>query len=231
MGLARSKLKAVIESSQFEYMVIGAILLNAITLGLETYPAIMNTYGSILLNVDLFFVLFFTTEISLRLLAQGRRFFQEGWNWFDFTIVGLTLLPFLGIAGLGNVSAFRSLRVLRLLAAIPAFRRVLRGIGRALSGSMAVLCVLTVILYVYGVIAVKLFRDASPELFADLDGAIFTLFQIMTLDAWSDIVRPIMDVYWWSGLFFASFIITTVFILLSIVIGIASNAMADKTVD
>lgn len=223
----RLKLHTFLQTRWFEYVVISAISLNAVTLGLETYPSVMSSYGEFLLAIDFYFILFFITEITLRLVAHGRGFFREGWNWFDFVIVGITVLPFLGIAGLGNVSAFRALRVLRLLAVIPAFRRVLQGIGRALAGSIAVMIVLTVILYVYGVIAVKVFRDISPELFPDLGGAIFTLFQIMTLDAWSDIVRPIMNVYWWSGLFFASFIITTVFILLSIVIGIASNAMAD----
>jgi voltage-gated sodium channel len=47
----------------------------------------------------------------------------------------------------------------------------------------------------------------------------------MTLDAWSDVVRPLMDVYWWAGPFFMSFIVVAVFILLSIIIGVASNAI------
>jgi len=175
----------------------------------------MTSYGPTLLRLDMFFVGFFVLELLLRLSVYRRSFFHDGWNWFDATVVTLTLLPFLGIAGLGNVSAFRAVRLLR----------VLNGIGRALSGSVAVMAVLAVILYVYAVVSVKLFREVSPERFADLDTAFFTYFQIMTLDAWSDIVRPIMEVYWWSGLFFMSFTITAVFILLSIIIGIASQAV------
>ncbi len=210
----------------FERAVLGAIVLNAITLGLETYPTIMTSYGTVLLRLDLFFVGFFVIELTLRLFVYRRAFWQDGWNWFDASVVFLTLLPFLGIAGLGNVSAFRAVRLLRVLSIIPAFKQVLRGIGRALSGSLAVMVVLGVILYVYAVVSVKLFREASPERFADLDTAFFTYFQIMTLDAWSDIVRPIMDVHWWAGLFFMSFIVTAVFILLSIIIGVASNAIS-----
>ena len=209
----------------FERVVIGIIILNAITLGLETYPSVMARYGPALLRLDLFFVMFFVVELAMRLYVYRRAFWHDGWNWFDAAVVLLTLLPFLGIAGLGNVSAFRAVRLLRVLSIIPAFKRVLRGIGRALSGSLAVMAVLGVILYVYAVVSVKLFRDASPDRFTDLDTAFFTYFQNMTLDAWSDIVRPIMEVHWWAGLFFMSFIVTAVFILLSIIIGVASNAI------
>jgi voltage-gated sodium channel len=217
--------KRIVTATWFEYLVLVAIMCNAMTLGLETYPAVMASYGTILLRIDVFFIGFFVCELALRLSAYGRSFWRDGWNWFDASVVTLTVLPYLGIAGLGNVSAFRAVRLLRVLTIIPSFKRVLEGIGRALAGSVAVMAVLVIILYVYAVISVKLFRDVSPERFADLHSAFFTYFQIMTLDAWSDIVRPIMEVYWWSGLFFMSFIITAVFILLSIIIGIASNAV------
>lgn len=223
--IVMSPIRHFITHPWFERVVLSVIVLNAVTLGLETYPAVMEQHGSLLLRFDLLFVIFFVIELTLRLSVFRHAFFKSGWNCFDFVIVLLTLLPFLGISGLGNLSAFRALRLLRVLSIIPAFKRVLSGIGRALAGSLAVMSVLTILLYVYAVIAVKLFRDASPERFADLDTAFFTFFQIMTLDAWSDIVRPIMDMYWWAGLFFMSFIITAVFILLSIIIGVASNAM------
>ncbi|MBX9906346.1 ion transporter [Patescibacteria group bacterium] len=221
-------MKSIITNPWFERLVLAIIVANAITLGLETYPAIMLAYGSTLMKLDLVFVGFFVIELSLRLSVLGRTFWQDGWNWFDATVVGLTVLPFLGVSGIGNVSAFRAVRLLRVLSIIPSFRRVLAGIGRALSGSFAVMAVLAVILYVYAVVSVKLFRDVSPEKFADLGTSFFTYFQIMTLDAWSDIVLPIMAVYWWAGMFFVSFIVTAVFILLSILIGVASNAMNEN---
>lgn len=221
-------MKSLVNNPWFERVVLVCIVSNAVTLGLETYPAVMDTYGSVLLGIDLFFVIFFVVELSLRLSVFGKSFWSDGWNWFDATVVGLTILPFFGLSGIGNVSAFRAVRLLRVFSIIPAFRRVLAGIGRALTGSLAVMAVLTVIIYVYAVVSVKLFREVSPERFADLDTSFFTYFQIMTLDAWSDIVRPLIAVHWWAGPFFASFIITAVFILLSILIGIASNAMNES---
>lgn len=218
-------LEKIVTGNAFERTILAVIVLNAITLGLETYPTVMNTYGPLLLRLDLFFVILFTTELLLKLFVFRRAFFLSGWNVFDAAVVALTLLPFLGIPALGNVSAFRAVRLLRVLSLIPATRRILRGIGKALSGSLAVMLVLTIIMYVYAVVSVKLFREVSPERFADLDSAFFTYFQIMTLDAWSDIVRPLMEVYAWAGLFFMSFIIIAVFVLLSIIIGVASEAI------
>jgi voltage-gated sodium channel len=220
-----SFLKPLVESRFFERCVVVMIVLNAVTLGLETYPALMATYGPTLYFLDRFFLSFFVIELGLRISVWRTAFFREGWNWFDFIIVVLTLLPSLGVPGLGNLSAFRALRLLRLLSVVPSFRRVLRGIVRALQGSFAVMCVLGIILYVFSVVSVKLFQNANPTYFADLDTAFFTFFQIMTLDAWSDIVRPLMVDYPWAGLYFVSFIVTTVFILLSIIIGVAANAV------
>jgi len=218
-------LKKLISNRWFEYIVILAIILNAITLGLETYPRVMNEYGGLLHYTDKSFIFFFVIELLIRITVKQSSFFKEGWNLFDFIIVVVSLLPLLGIPGLGNVSAFRALRLLRLLSIVPAFKRVLQGIGRALQGSFAVMCVLIVILYVFSVVSVKLFRDVSPIYFADLDTAFFTFFQIMTLDGWSDIVRPIMELYPLASLYFAIYIVMTVFVLLSILIGIASNAI------
>lgn len=221
-------LNEFISNKWFERTVVLVIILNAITLGLETYPGIMSEYEGFLRYADRGFIFFFVTELLIRITIKQKSFFKEGWNIFDFSIVTVSILPLLGMTGLGNISAFRALRLLRLLSVVPSFRRILRGIGRALQGSFAVMCVLLVILYVFSVVSVKLFRDVSPFYFTDLGTAFFTFFQIMTLDGWSDIVRPIMQLYPLSSLYFAAYIIVTVFILLSIIIGIASNAIGQS---
>lgn len=122
---------AFVRAAWFERVVAVAIAINAITLGLETYPRVMRSYGDILHALDLAFILFFVCELIGRMTAYGRAFWRDGWHWFDFSIVTITLLPVFGISALGNVSAFRALRLLRLLSAIPSFRSVLMGLMRA----------------------------------------------------------------------------------------------------
>lgn len=220
----RSMLKALTSSHAFQIVVIAAIILNSIVLGIETYPGAMAQYGDLLHGLDMAFLLFFVVELSLRITAEGMDFFRGKWNWFDFCIVLISLLPFVG--NLSALRALRILRALRLLTAVPVFQKILTGIGLAFRNSAPVAIVLAVIMYVYGVLSSKLFGAVDPVHFGDLDAALMTLFQIITLDAWTEIIRPIIAEQWYAGIFFVSFVLIAVFILLSIVIGIASDAMS-----
>ena len=219
-------LAKVVQHPWFDRFVMGVILVNAITLALETYPQVMAQFGDILTTLDGIFIAFFIIELALRMMVYRRAFFADGWRWFDLSIVVLTTLPLLGVSALGNVSAFRALRLLRLLSAIPAFRRVFAGIMRALRDSATVMGVLALLLGIFAIVASKLFGSLDPEHFGNLHTAMFTLFQMMTLDAWSDVVRPLMASSAMAVPFFVSFIVVVVFILLSTIIGIAANAMS-----
>lgn len=221
-------LATVVNSIWFDRVVMVAILGNALTLSLETYGEVMTQFGPELRVIDQFFIGFFIVELCLRLIVYRRAFFSDGWRWFDLVIVVLTTLPMLGISALGNVSAFRALRLLRLLGAVPAFRGVFEGIIRALRDSAAVMGVLVVLVAIFAIVAAKLFGEIDPEHFGNMHTAMFTLFQIMTLDAWSDIVRPLMEVSVKAGVFFVTYIVVVVFILLSTIIGIAANAMSSN---
>lgn len=220
-------MKKILEHRFFEYMVLLAIISNAILLGVETYPSIMRQYGTTLHYVDVGFILFFTAELLMKLFVYRMRFFRSGWNIFDLCVVLLTILPVLG-----NVSALRAVRILRalrLISGIPSLRRVIESIFKAAAEFGAVLGVLTIVLYIYAVMGSKLFHTESGEHFGDLGKAMFTMFQVMTLDAWSDIARPIITQSPVLGLiFFISFIGIAVFLLLSIVVGIASNALQNS---
>ncbi len=224
-----TRISAIIEDPRFERTVITVICLNALVLGIETFPSVMQTHGTLLRAIDLAFIVFFVGELSLRIYVHRAAFFhwKQGWNWFDFIIVALTMAPFVE-----NASALRTLRILRalrLVSVVPALRNVVTGIGRAIGGFAAVLGVLVLLHYVAAVMASQMFGQAFPEKFGNLFISLFTFFQIMTLDAWSDVARPVMEVYPWSWLLFVFFIATTVFLLLSVIVGIAANAMQEDT--
>ncbi len=217
--------RALIEHPVFERLVVSAITLNAIILGIETFPSVMATHGELLHHIDLVFVAFFVIELAMRIYVHRLRFFhyREGWNWFDFLIVGFTLMPFMG--NVSALRAFRILRALRLLSTIPALRKVITGILRAVNDFAAVLAVLIVVNYVAAVMASKMFGESFPDRFGNVGTSLFTLFQIMTLDAWTDIANPIIEKYPAATIFFVGYICVTVFLLLSIIVGIAANAM------
>ena len=218
----RKKLQGFVENVWFTNTVIALIILNAIVLGVEATAT--GDLLAALLIVDQFFVAIFAVEILLKLYAYRLSFFRSGWNTFDFTIVAISLVPASG--PLSVLRALRILRVLRLISQVPSLRRVADAFLHSLSGLSAVLAILLIIFYAGAVMAVKFFGQEFPQWFGSVGGAMYSLFQIMTLESWSmGIVRPVMEVYPYAWTFFVPFILLTTFAVLNLVIGIIVNSM------
>ena len=47
-----------------------------------------------------------------------------------------------------------------------------------------------------------LFGDDDPERWADLGISLITLFQVLTLSSWENVMLPMQAIYWWSWIFF-----------------------------
>jgi voltage-gated sodium channel len=77
----------------FPLSVIIVILVNAVTLGLETSPALYDYMGGFLHILDRVILAIFVLEIVLKLIGHGGRFFLNAWNVFDFVIVAIALVP------------------------------------------------------------------------------------------------------------------------------------------
>ena len=225
---ARRKAAEFIESNFIVRLIIGLILANAITLGLETDRALSSQHGAWLDLADEVFLSVFTLELLIKLFAYRWHFFRSGWNVFDFVIVAVAWVPASGPFSV--LRAFRILRILRLLSVVPQMRRVISALGHSIPGMSSVIGVLLLIFYVCAVLATKLFgQHPDPnmqEWFGSISASAYTLFQVMTLESWSmGIVRPTMALFPWSGLFFIPFIIVTSFAVLNLFIGIIVDAM------
>ncbi len=225
---SREKVSRFVEQPKFIQFITALILINAITLGLETDAQIMKSFGTWLLMIDKIILLLFTAELALKFYAYRLSFFRSGWNVFDFTIVTIAWLPTTG--ALSVLRALRILRVLRLLSVVPQMRRVIAALGHSIPGMVSVIGVLGIIFYVSAVLTTKLFGDhTDPELqqwFGSVGASAYTLFQIMTLESWSmGIVRPVMEHYPLAWIFFVPFIVITSFAVLNLFIGIIVDAM------
>lgn len=224
----RLKLAEFFESTIFTRFITSIILLNAVTLGLETNASIKTDYGHWLTLIDFIILNIFTIELALKFWTFRLGFFRSGWNIFDFIIVTIAWIPASGPFSV--LRALRILRVLRLLSVVPQMRRVISALGYSIPGMMSVVGVLSLIFYVCAVLATKLFgQHADPnmqEWFGTLGNSAYTLFQIMTLESWSmGVVRPTMILFPWAWLFFVPFIIITSFAVLNLFIGIIVDAM------
>ena len=223
----RQKIQTLVTNPLFERVILVLIGINAVTLGLETWPLAMAAAGPLLLAIDKAILSVFVAEIVLRLIADFRGFWRDPWRIFDFIIVGISLLPTTG--PLSVLRAFRILRVLRLISNVEAMRRVVQGLLQALPGMGSILLLLLLIFYVFAVISTKLFAASFPDWFGSVASSAYTLFQVMTLESWSmGIVRPVMDVYPYAWALFLPFIIATAFTVLNLFIGVIVDAMQSE---
>lgn len=221
------KLGRYVESDLVQKIIIGLILLNALTLGLETNSEIMNKYGDHISFLDKFILSIFVVEILIKLGYRKLDFFKDGWNVFDFIIIGIALAP-----ATGSLSVLRTLRIfraMRLLSVVPSMRKVTQALLSAIPGILSVGSIILLIFYVSAVLATNFFGSDFNSWFGNIGRSMFSLFQIMTLESWSmGIVRPVMELYPWAWVFFVPFILVTSFAVLNLFIGIIVDAMQSQ---
>lgn len=223
----RQRVADWIESTPIQNFVIGVIIFNAITLGLETSTTVMRLAGGPLKLIEQFVLAIFVVEILLKLYAFGPRFFRSGWNVFDFIIVGIALIPAAGPFAI--LRALRILRVLRLLTKIDRLRRIIESLLHAIPSIGWILFLLGMVFYIFAVMGTQLFAASFPEKFGTLGRTLYTLFQVMTLESWSEgISRPAIAVYPYAWIYFTSFVLITSFVVLNLFIGIIVSTMQEQ---
>jgi voltage-gated sodium channel len=220
----RQHVQAWLNTPLFQRTILTLIVINAIILGLETSPTVMQAAGPWILLIDKGILAVFVVELALRMYVHRLAFWRDPWSVFDFSVVAIALVPATG--PLAVLRALRVLRVLRMLTIVPSMRRVVGALLSAIPGLSSIAVVLLLVFYVFGVIATHLFGALFPEWFGHLGRSLYTLFQVMTLESWSmGIARPVMEQAPWAWAFFITFILFATFTMLNLFIAIIVNAM------
>lgn len=218
-----------VEGTLFRNLITALIVLNAVILGLLTHDGWSPGVRRALAGTDQAITWLFAAEIATKLIVYRLSFFRSGWNWFDFLVVTVSLVP----AGreISVLRALRVLRVLRLLHMVPMLRRITEALLKALPGMGAILAVLALLTYVAAVMATNLYGSSDdPEvqaLFGDLPKSAFTLFQVMTMDGWrNEVVQKVMDAgHPYAWVFFLGFIFLASFAVLNLFIALIVEAL------
>ncbi|MEW2914732.1 ion transporter [Leisingera sp. JC11] len=220
----RDRAREFVERPWVTNTILGIIIFNAVTLGLGTSAAVRAHAGGLLDVIDTAVLTIFVLELALKLFAYGLRFFSSAWNIFDLVVVSFGLLP--DSQGLSALRGLRVVRALRLLSVIPQMRAVVQALLDALPGMGAVIVMISIVFYVFGVMATMMYGAAFDEWFGTLGRSLYSLFQIMTLESWSmGIVRPVMEEFPFAWSFFVPFIVITAFSVLNLFIGLLVNTM------
>lgn len=213
------------ECQFFHNAILGVIIFNAIIVGLETSQTLMVSHGRLFSWLNTIILFLFLVEISLRLIAEWPRplrFFRDGWNVFDFTIITVSLLPDTGaFATVARLA--RMLRVTRIISTLPELRLIISTMLRSIPSMGHVVLLLSLLLYVYGILGYYWFHDNDPAHWGTLGTALLTLFQMLTLEGWVEIQQASLAAHPWAWLYFASFVIIAVFVVINLFIAVVLN--------
>ncbi len=252
------KIRQLVESRSFHTTVLALIVLAAVLIGLETSRVVMGRFGSAIRTLDTIIIYLFALEAALKMAAHGKRwyrYFKDPWNVFDFIIVAACLLPIDGhhAAVLRLVRVFRALR---LISALPKLQVLVSSLLKSLPSMLHVGMLLVVLFYIYAVLGVFLWRDNDPVHFRDLGVSLLSLFRVITLEDWTDIMyiqmkgsvgyeftaaeQAIINAYpdyaskpqpVASVIYFVSFVLFGTMIMLNLVIGVIINSMNEATAE
>ena len=225
MSALVSLCRRIAASPWFQNAIMAVIVANAVLLGIETSSALMARYGATLSFLNALIQTIFVVEIAVRLAAHAprvHRFFGDGWNVFDFLVVGLSLLPQAGaFATIARVA--RLMRVSRLVSVWPELRLIIGTMLKSIPSMGHVIALLSLLLYIYGIMGFHLFRGAAPEYWGSLRRSVESLFQILTLEGWVEIAQRSQFAHPLGWLFFTSFIVVAVFVVTNLFIAVVIN--------
>ena len=219
----RTSVRALVEHRVFQSTIIAVIIVNAIAIGLQTYPSL--THNEFLVGLDVVVLTIFTIEIILRLYAHGWQFFKGGWNWFDLIIVVVSYLPTGG--ALQVLRVLRVLRVMRLLSAIPSLRKVVNALVASIPGIASIGGLLVIIMYVFVVACTMLFGPYSSN-FADLGASTVSLFRLLVGDGWGALVEPLQEDLPWAWTFMMGYGVVSTFVILNLFIAVTTQALQEQ---
>jgi voltage-gated sodium channel len=219
----RERAVRLVEAPLFQRTIVGIIVFNAVTLGLETFDSVMAVVGDALHVLDRTVLAVFVLELLLRVYAYRGKFFRDPWSLFDLVVVGISLVPASG--GLSVLRALRIVRALRLITAVPGMRRVVSGLLTALPGMGSIVLLLGLVLYVGAVLATELYGATAPDHFGHLGTSLFTLFQVMTGEAWPEIAAQVLPAHPSAWIFFVVFILASTFVVLNLFTAVVVSAM------
>jgi voltage-gated sodium channel len=229
--------QVVVASKTFDWIITGVILLQGIALALHATPELYSFVREGELLEERIFnlipnlvVTVFIIEAILRLVAlypRPQRYFRDAWNCFDFAIIIVSLMPF--AAGFSTAARLvRLLRITRLITKSTELRAIVSTLFRSIPSILNILIVLSIILFIYAIVGHHLFRNVDPQHWSSFPISAITLFQIMTLEGWVNVMQPIMSnlgpIYW---LYFASFIIIGGFIVINMFISVIIRKSED----
>ncbi len=247
-----SIIKSIASADAFNNFITAVIVLAGVLIGIETYPSATERWGGIMHVLDQIILWIFVAEVAIKMTAEAPkpwRYFRDPWNCFDFVIVAACFVP-----GAGSYAVIlrlaRLLRVLKLVRALPRLQLLVSALLKSIPSMFYVTLLLGLLFYVYAVAATFLFGPNDPLHFSSLHLSMLSLFRVVTLEDWTDVMYIAMygcDQYGYSdamiqctqpeaqpivgAVFFASFVLIGTMVILNLFIGVILKSMEDTALE
>ncbi len=209
----------------FEYFIIGLIVFNGVLLGLETFPNISGPYKHWMDLAQDMILGVFIIEAALKMFALAPRvdhYFRSGWNIFDFTIIVASLIPATG--GFAVVARLaRLMRILRLISAVPELRLIVATLVKSIPSMLNIVALMSLVVYIYAIVGFQLFHEHDPVHWRNLGISLLSLFRVVTLEDWTDIMYKAMELHPMAWLYFVSFVVLGTFVVINMFIAVVIN--------
>ncbi len=223
----------LVNAPAFEWGIIAVIIVNAILLGMETSPALNDAYGNWMHVGNWIALAIFIVEALLKMIALAPRidrYFRDGWNIFDFSVIVFALIPATGeFAMIARLA--RLLRALRLISTIKELRLIVAAVVRSIPSVFHVIMLMSIIIYIYAIIGYQLFHEHDPTNWGNLGICVLTLFNMITLEGWTEIMATAMELHDWAWVYFVTYIVVATFVVINLFIAIIINNLDEAKLE
>lgn len=237
-----------------EYAMLFIIVLNTISLGIETSKNITDNLRTILFIIDQICLWIFIAELIFKFIVFNKDFFGEiriseddgeeyfhwnKWNISDLIIVIVSIIStlpyftvfrvfrvFRSLKVIKGIKTFRVVKSFKLINDVSSLRTTFKGLVKAIPGILWTFCFLALFAYVYAIIGTNIFGEEYPEFFGNLAASCLSLCQILTFDSWvSQIARPIVQTYPLSWIYFITYAFIAASVIMNVIVGIIVDSM------
>jgi voltage-gated sodium channel len=238
--------RKIAKARWFSRLITWVILIAGVLVGIETYPNMVADHGHTLHLLDAIVLWIFVAEIVVKMTAEYprvHRYFFDPWNIFDFCIVAAAFLP-LDAQFVTVLRLVRVLRVLKLVRALPKLQILVSALLKSIPSMGYVSLLLLLLFYLFAVTATFLFGANDPVHFENLQISMLSLFRVVTLEDWTDVMYIQMygcENYGYSGIehlctnsqaypvfgaaFFVIFVLVGTMIVLNLFVGVIMSGM------
>ncbi|KAM9409072.1 sodium channel protein type 4 subunit alpha B-like isoform 2-T3 [Pholidichthys leucotaenia] len=193
----------------FDIFIKVLICLYMVIMMVETYEQSWEK-ETILYWVHLVFIVIFTSECTLKIIALRQHYFAVGWNIFDFVVILLSILGlflaeiiekyFLSPALFRVVRLARIGLILRLIRGAKGIRTLLFALMRSLPALFNIGLLLFLIMFVYSIFGMSNFAYVKKGAMIDdlfnfetFGNSMICLFMTTTFIGWDGLLNPIMN--------------------------------------